>query len=93
MCCGIGLSKGLGARAKLHRSWAGLTQLYVISGNQEKTEQELIRAINADRENEALLHLTGNLAIPVPDAWMIMKALSPIKKKRPNSLVARKRLS
>jgi hypothetical protein len=37
----------------------GLTQLNVINGNQEKAEEELIRAIDADPENEALLHVMG----------------------------------
>jgi hypothetical protein len=36
-----------------------LTQLNVINGNQEKAEEELIRAIDADPENEALLHVMG----------------------------------
>jgi tetratricopeptide (TPR) repeat protein len=85
--------KALEISPKLASARVGLAQLYVYTGNQEKAEAELIRATQEDPENESLLHLLGLFYARVQKINEFEKIYLELLKKKPNSLVAKKRLA
>ena len=85
--------KALEINPKLASARVGLAQLYVFTGNQEKAEAELIRATQEDPENESLLHLLGLFYSRVEKINEFEKIYLELVKKKPNSLIARKRLA
>jgi tetratricopeptide (TPR) repeat protein len=85
--------KALQISPKLASARVGLAQLYVYTGNQEKAEAELIRATQEDPENENLLHLLGLFYSRLRKLDEFEKIYLDLVKKKPNSLIARKRLA
>jgi tetratricopeptide (TPR) repeat protein len=85
--------KALEISPKLSSARVGLAQLYVYTGNQEKAEAELIRATQEDPENESLLHLLGLLYARVQKINEFENIYLELVKKKPNSLIAKKRLA
>jgi tetratricopeptide (TPR) repeat protein len=84
--------KALAIDPQLHRARMALAQLYVTMGNQERAEQELLLATEADPENEALLHMLGSFYSKTRRFNDNERLYQDLLKKKPDSLVAKKRL-
>ena len=84
--------KALELDSKTHLARVGLANIYLALSNQEKAEQELIRATEADPENEALLHVLGNFYTSTRKLDEFEKVYRNLLKKKPDSIVARKKL-
>src|SRR4029453_12424319 len=69
-----------------------LTRLYVAAGNEERTEEELTIATSADPENEALLHILGDLYSRTRRYDDYEKLYRELLQKKPSSIVAKKRM-
>lgn len=85
--------KALEIDPKLIEASAALTRLYMATGEQAKADQELLRATEADPENEALLHLRANEYSAAERYEPIEKLYLELLKNKPQSLVAKKRLA
>ena len=69
-----------------------LTRLYVAAGNEAKAEEELAIATKADPENEALLHVLGDLYSRTRRFDEYEKLYRELLQKKPTSSVAKKRM-
>ena len=69
-----------------------LTKLYVAAGNEAKAEEELTIATKADPENEALLHILGDLYSRTRRYDDYEKLYRELLQKKPSSIIAKKRL-
>jgi len=69
-----------------------LTRLYVAAGNEAKAEEELTIATSADPENEALLHILGDLYSRTRRYDDYEKLYRELLQKKPSSIVAKKRM-
>ena len=84
--------KALEIDPKFHRARVALAQLYAATGKQEQAEQELLLATKADPENEELLHILGNFYSSTRRYDDLEKLYQELLKKKPDSLIAKKRL-
>ena len=84
--------KALEIDPKFHRARVALAQLYAATGKQEQAEQELLLATKADPENEELLHVLGNFYSSTRRYDDLEKLYQDLLKKKPDSLIAKKRL-
>src|SRR6185436_19591758 len=85
--------KALAIDSKLFRARIALAQLYIVTGEQDKAEQELLAATKADPENENLLHLLGIFYSRTRQLDDFESLYQDLLKRKPDSLVAKKRLA
>jgi tetratricopeptide (TPR) repeat protein len=85
--------KALKANPKHSDARVGLAQVYVSLGDQDKAEEQLIRATQDDPENDNLLHVLGLFYTGARKIDQFEKLYLDLLKKKPSSLVARKRLA
>ena len=85
--------KALEIDPKLIEARVALPRLYLAMGDQAKAEQELILATEADPENENLLHIRGNEYAGTHKFDEFEKLYLDLLKKKPDSLMAKKRLA
>jgi len=85
--------KALELDSKAANARVALAQLYLASGDQEKGEQQLVLGTKADPENEALLHVLGLFYSITKQSSDFEKLYLDILKKKPDSLIAKKRLA
>ena len=79
---------------RFSRARLALAQLYIAIGDEEKAEQEVIFATEADPENEELLHVVlGNFSSNTHRIDNLEKLYQDLLKKKPDSLIAKKRLT
>jgi tetratricopeptide (TPR) repeat protein len=69
-----------------------LTKLYVVAGNEAKAEEELTVATKADPENEALLHILGDLYSRTRRYDDYEKLYRELLQKKPSSIIAKKKM-
>jgi putative PEP-CTERM system TPR-repeat lipoprotein len=70
-----------------------LAQLYVFTGNQEKGEDELLLATQAEPENEELLHVVGLFYRVMRRTDEFEKFYLDLLKKKPDSVIGKKKLA
>ncbi len=70
-----------------------MARLYAATGKQDKAEEELLLATKADPENEDLLHVLGDFYQGTRRTNDMEKLYQDLVKKKPNSLMAKKRLA
>ena len=85
--------KALEINPNLTTARVALAQLYVSTGDSNKAEDELISATKADPENEGLLHVLGNFYSITKRIDEFEKLYTELLKRKPNSLIAKKRLA
>jgi len=86
-------TKALEIDPTLIEARVALPRLYQALGDQAKAEQELIFATEADSENENLLHIRGNEYAGTRDFDKFERLYLKLLKKKPDSLMAKKRLA
>ena len=77
---------------KFNRARIALAQLYATLEKQDQAEQELLLATKADPENEELLHVLGSFYTSTRRFDEVEKLYQDLLKKKPDSIVAKKRL-
>src|SRR4030095_7390058 len=85
--------KALETDPKLIQALVALPKLYLAMGDQAKAEQELILATKADPENENLLHILGSYYAGTRKFDEFEKLYLDLLKKKPDSLMAKKKLA
>ena len=90
--CREAFRKALEVDPKFFRARIALAQLYATTGKQDQAEQELLLATKADPENEELLHILGNFYSSTRRYDDLEKLYQDLLKKKPDSLIAKKRL-
>jgi tetratricopeptide (TPR) repeat protein len=85
--------KALGMDPKLIQARVALPRIYLAMGDQAKAEQELILATEADPENENLLHIRASDYAGTHKFDEIEGLYLDLLKKKPDSLMAKKRLA
>jgi putative PEP-CTERM system TPR-repeat lipoprotein len=78
---------------KLIEARVALPRLYLAMGGQAKAEQELILATEGDPENENLLHIRASEYAETQKFDEFEKLYLDLLKKKPDSLMAKKRLA
>src|SRR4029077_7867065 len=85
--------KSLEIDPKLIQARVALPRLYLAMGDQSTAEQELILATHADPENENLLHIRAGEYTGTHTFDEFEKLYLDLLKKKPDSLMAKKRLA
>ncbi len=83
----------LEADSRIDRTRVALAQLYSATGNHAKAEQELLQATRDDPENDGLLHALGSFYTSTRQLDEMVKLYLDLLKRKPESIVAKKRLA
>ena len=84
--------KALEVDPKLAQARISIAKLHLSRGDRKSAEQELLAATKDDPENEALLHVLGGFYQRTGHLEEVEKIYLEFLQKKPNSLVAKKRL-
>jgi putative PEP-CTERM system TPR-repeat lipoprotein len=85
--------KALEFDAKFTGARIALANLYLAQGDQEKAEEQLLVATKTDPENEGLLHVLGTFYSRTRQIDDLEKLYMELLQKKPDSMIARKRLA
>jgi tetratricopeptide (TPR) repeat protein len=85
--------KALEIDPKVIQARVALPSLYLAMGDQARAEEELILATREDPENETLLHILGTYYARTRKLDEFEKVYLDLLKKKPDSLIAKKKLA